>query len=619
MRRAITLALLALLSIWVEASPQTPAAGANGSIEGFVLRADNGAPVVGAQVTLTFAPLATPGAIPLAGGVLGGVTAGTLTAALPLGVTAATSTQAAQPLVQANARPTFQPVVTGADGKFTFKDIAPGGYRVAAVADGFVRQEVGQRTANGQGRPVFVTAGQTLKDATIRLIATGTVSGRVFDENGQPATGAPVQILRSVYNLQGRTLQAVGNGTADDRGEYRAFGVPPGRYYLLAGTPPGGPLALRGGPAAANAARFSLLYYPSAENVDQALSVEVKPGEQTSIDMRLRRQLQTYRVRGRVVDGTGNGLPANLNIALTYRFLNGSGSRGNANAFNPATGTFELQNVAPGDWSVAVSVQTTAAFDGLPAQTGPLDPAAQAARQAQQASRPSGSAPIKVIDKDVEDVVVTVSTGVNTTGRITVEGLSLSAIPNLDRMRFTLAPVITMINQTAPVVFPPAADGSFQVVGLRENEYRAQFPAAAVPGMYVKSITYGGDDILGKPLKFSGSGSGTFDVVLRSGAVQITGTVTDARSQPVTGIQVVLVPGQRTRTDLFRTAITDQNGRFTMPNIPPAEYKLFSWEAIDNQGFYDPDFLNQYEQQGKAIQVTENSNPNIEVKLIPAP
>src|SRR4029453_6255296 len=160
---------------------------ANGSIEGFVLRADNGAPVVGAQVTLTFAPLATPGALPVAGGIVGGVLTA-VTVPPPQASAATAPTPAAQP-VQAAARPTFQPVVTGADGKFTFKDIAAGGYRIAAVADGFVRQEVGQRTANGQGRPVFVTAGQTLKDATIRLIATGTVSGRVFDENGQPATG----------------------------------------------------------------------------------------------------------------------------------------------------------------------------------------------------------------------------------------------------------------------------------------------------------------------------------------------------------------------------------------------------------------------------------------------
>src|SRR6185295_19151927 len=132
-----------------------------------------------------------------------------------------------------------QPVLSGADGQFLFRDVAAGPYRVAATADGFVRQEFGQRTVTGQGRPLFVVDGQALKDVAIRLLATGTVTGRVFDEKGQPTIGVPIQVLRPVYNIQGRNLQAVATVATDDRGEYRAYGVPPGRYYLIAGTPPG--------------------------------------------------------------------------------------------------------------------------------------------------------------------------------------------------------------------------------------------------------------------------------------------------------------------------------------------------------------------------------------------
>jgi hypothetical protein len=83
----------------------------------------------------------------------------------------------------------------------------------------------------------------------------------------------------------------------------------------------------------------------------------------------------------------------------------------------------------------------------------------------------------------------------------------------------------------------------------------------------------------------------------------------------------VLVPAQRTRLDLFRTSTTDQSGRFSFgsPNVPPGEYKLFSWEGIDNGAFYNPDVLKQYEQQGKTVRVSEGSSLNVDVKLIPAP
>jgi 5-hydroxyisourate hydrolase-like protein (transthyretin family) len=629
MLRAITISLLALLLISAQALPQTPTAAGTGSIEGIVVRSDTGAPIAGAQVTLTFAPAVNLAAgAPVVAGVLGGVVGAPGTANVgrvaeagappPQQGQGAAPTALNQALAQAAARPTFQPVVTNAEGKFAFKDLAAGGYRVAALADGFVRQEVGQRTVNSQGRPVFVTAGQTLKDATIRLIATGTVSGRVFDENGQPATGAPVQLLRAIYNVQGRNLQSVATGVADDRGDYRAFGVPPGQYYLIAGTPPNGAIGLRGGPGGPGGnARFSLLYYPAAESIDQALTIEVKSGAEAKVDMRLRRQVQTYRVRGRVVDGTGAGLPANLQMQLTYRFLNGSGGMGQARSFDPATGTFELQNVPPGEWGVSATVQVAGVE--LLGPGGVLDAAGLAARQAQQAQRPSGTVPIRVVDKDVEGLILTLSTGVTTTGRISVEGQPLSTIPNLATLRFGLTPVVNTINQNPPVIIPPDASGAFQVVGLREMEYRAQFPAGAVPGLYVKSITYGGEDILNKPLKFSGSGSGTFDVVLRTGAVQITGTVTDAKSQAVAGVMVVLIPAQRNRTDLFRPSLTDQNGRFTVANVPPGEYKLFSWEALDANTYFDPEVLKQFEQQGKSIQVTESSNQSVDVKLIPAP
>src|SRR5688572_27188056 len=183
------------------------------SIEGTVTRLDTGAPVAGAQVTLTVLnPLA---------------------AALQAGADPATvlAMQAAQP-VQQTPPPQIPPVITDSEGKFAFKNLNGGSYRVAAVANGFVRQEYGQRSLNGQGIPMALVANQAMKDVSLRLTPAGTVSGRILDENGQPALGIPIQLMRPAYNVNGRVYQAVGTTGADDRGQYRLFGVPPGRYYL---------------------------------------------------------------------------------------------------------------------------------------------------------------------------------------------------------------------------------------------------------------------------------------------------------------------------------------------------------------------------------------------------
>jgi hypothetical protein len=99
---------------------------------------------------------------------------------------------------------------------------------------------------------------------------------------------------------------------------------------------------------------------------------------------------------------------------------------------------------------------------------------------------------------------------------------------------------------------------------------------------------------------------------------QIDGVIVNDRMQPVTEVQAVLIPDHRSRTELFKTATTDHTGRFAMRGIPPCDYKLFAWEALENFGYFDPDILRRAEAQGKAIQVAESSKLVVEAKIIPA-
>jgi hypothetical protein len=597
MRRAAAISLVVLAFYSARTLPQQIASTA--TIEGTVVRGDSGEPIAGAQVTLTSAPIA-----PLAGGgAFGGIVQSALAVPPPVGA--------------------VQPVTTGPDGKFVFKDLAAGSYRIAATANGFVRTEYGQRALNGQGRPAFVTAGQTLNGVVLRMTPTGTISGRVFDENGQAAIGAPVQLLRVLYSVLGKNLQTVGTGAADDRGDYRIYGVPPGRYYLAAGTPPG-PIRPLGGPAGLgpmSGARYSVVFYPAAATFEDATTIELKAGREASFDMRVQRQSQGYRVRGRIIDATGNGLPANTNVSVAFRTFSGGGTFGTGRNFDTATGNFELQNIPTGDYTLQVQIP-----DPNPIRpTGPIDAATAASLQAAQAARPSGQTPVHV-DKDLENIVITVSSGVTANGRFVLEGQPITALQSIQQLSLGFAQVSPLAPPvgTIPVGLPAQPDGTFQVVGLREGEYRIILRGNLTSGattFYVKSIQYGGQDIdtLSKPFKFSGAGSGEFQVVLRSGPGQISGNITDNKSQPVAGIQVFAIPVDRNRIMEYRQAIADQNGHYSMTGMTPGDYQLFSWESIDSGANYDPDFLKAYEQQGKTVHVAESSSQNVDLRLIPAP
>jgi hypothetical protein len=202
-------------------------------------------------------------------------------------------------------------------------------------------------------------------------------------------------------------------------------------------------------------------------------------------------------------------------------------------------------------------------------------------------------------------------------GKLIVEGQPISAVPSLDRLRLIILNVAIVGGMTRPVSSTIDADGSFQVAGLREGEYRAQM-SEIVPGFYVKSIKYAGEDVLGRTFKIGAGASKEVEVVLKAGTQTIAGTVTDAQSKPVPGIAVVVIPAQRGNPDLFRNTHTDQAGKFAITDLPPGEYKVFSWEAVDTNAYMDPDFLKPYEHLGKAISVTPSSNSSVDVKLIPA-
>jgi hypothetical protein len=361
-------------------------------------------------------------------------------------------------------------------------------------------------------------------------------------------------------------------------------------------------LAMRGNPATGS--RYSLRYYPNASELDQAETIEVKAGNESSFDMRLDRLTQTFHARGRVINPTGAPFPQNTIAGIGFRTFSSAGSANSPGSFDPATGTFDIPNVPPGNFFVVIS-QSPEAGRGA------------GALQAQAATRLTAWTPIHVTNADINGLVLTLKVPATVQGKLIVEGQPISAVQNLAQLRLNVRNVLLPVGQGMPISSAIATDGSFEVIGMREDDYRAQM-SAIVPGFYVKSIKLGEEDLLGRSFKFSGGNSGSFEVVLRAGTSTIAGTVTDAKSQPVSGIAVALIPVEQRRFDLSRTTNTDQHGKFTITNVAPGEYKVFSWEAAQNNAYLDPDFLKQYETLGKAISVRESFNSTVDVKVIPA-
>lgn len=105
--------------------------------------------------------------------------------------------------------------------------------------------------------------------------------------------------------------------------------------------------------------------------------------------------------------------------------------------------------------------------------------------------------------------------------------------------------------------------------------------------------------------------------MLASDSGQIAGTVRSEKKQSALGVQVVVVPDQRDRRDLYRAMGSNANGSFAFRGLPPGRYKLFAFEEIEPNSWRDPAVLRPFEDRGVVISVGSSGSSTIELTSIP--
>jgi hypothetical protein len=246
----------------------------------------------------------------------------------------------------------------------------------------------------------------------------------------------------------------------------------------------------------------------------------------------------------------------------------------------------------------------------------------------------------------VDGVTIPVVPAAPIPGRVRIDG-QLPAQMTVERLRVQLTPTgastgpqMSLSGVMANVLYQNsqatvAADGTFRFANVVPGDYRIDFNGFPVnansPGGtqyfgtmqtangYLKEARLDGVDVMSAPLHFSGSVNNGLEITLAFGSGRIDGTVTDVRSQPAAAGRVVAVPDRaRFRTDLYRSSQVDQSGKFLFPSLPPGDYKVFAWESIEDNGWFDPDLLARSEGRARSVHVSEAATQTITVQIIPA-
>jgi hypothetical protein len=434
---------------------------------------------------------------------------------------------------------------TNSQGKFELAHIEPGSYSVAVQRTGFVTQQYkGQITVNPGGQ---------IRSLDFKLIPHAVVTGRVIAEDGTPLAGMELQILRPQSINGKQQLLRVGAAQSSDTGEFRIVNLPAGRYLLSATNQNSYQAFL------SNSLRydfdkpqfgFTKTFFPSTTDEAEARQLDLNSGQTLSgLELRMKQE-RAFRIRGKVSSATP---VKDIRVIITAR---------STDPFIPATetreailnpdGTFEISRVFPGAYNVVATMAT--------------------------GTRSTiGKTPIDVTVENVNNVIVNKIEAFTVSGTIRIEGPPTATPPSLASVRIFLTaatPIPSDFRQANP-----DSQGNFRLENVTSEKLRLRLQD--IPdGLWLKAATAAGRDILNSEMDAKAA---PVEIILATGVGDITGTITTASGQPVSGSRIFLAPdpSQTTRPDLFRNATSDQNGRFNIPNLAPGSYNINAVPPFD--------------------------------------
>jgi hypothetical protein len=478
---------------------------------------------------------------------------------------------------------------SGTDGRFLLKNVPAGNYHLKVSRNGYFDVEYGQHKPSDPGAIVNLQPGQNMSDLLFKMGRAGVISGRIFDEDGEPMASVMVGALKYSYRDGRPELTPVTEAQSNDLGEFRLFGLAPGRYYVSAEQMGWDHIVGEkefSVAANANEKGYVRVYYPSALEPDKASPLTVKEGEEIpSIDF-LMKEIQVYRIRGKVMNLVSKHATRGMQVLMLPRKQETNFFGFSTNVVK-ADGSFELAEVAPGEYTVLAML-----FDEDKMYSTQQD--------------------VDVITSDVDGLVLSVNTGVTIPGRITWEGkpsvgkdegsVSLRTV----QTRFGIGERQARIEEGWQYTLKEVPDGTFRVhvIGLSED-------------CYIKEVRFGETVLPDVELRVRG-GSANLEITVSSRGARVQGQVLSQDELPVVGAWVAVIPEEEKRKflRLYKSSLTDQHGHFDIRGLAPGKYKVFSWESVEKQAWEDPDFLKEYEDKGKDIEVVDGDQESLELKSL---
>lgn len=449
---------------------------------------------------------------------------------------------------------------TDSDGRYRVAGLRAGNYEVKVQADAYVPEKKSER----RQRTVALDEGEAAENIDFALVRGGVITGRVSDAEGRPLIAQRLQL--HVVRETGQTEEHHDYANfemleTDDRGVYRLYGLPAGRYHLSAG-------GVNHGAFGALPAKYPVTYHPDTTDEQQARIIEVKEGgEATEVDIRVGAK-KTYTVAGRVVDAeTGQTLPQ-----LTLLFFGRSEKDPGPRSFNGTTttdakGNFRLDGLPAGQYVIQLSPSF-----GLSGQIEHYNEATK----------------FEIKDADLSGVEVAAKRGATISGAVIVEA-NQETKSKVNLAQMMLSAVVTPKatepsgDQEAAQAFPGytagkiTGDGSFRLTGLPPGNVGFQLINISGRTPKIARIERNGVELReGLEVKAGEAVTGV-RLVLIHAAGTIRGQVNMAGGKPLDGWVINIFahpPAESDNQNSSGHAQADSKGRFVIEGLLDGEYQL---------------------------------------------
>lgn len=568
------------------------------------------------------APAAAPFQTPATGLIVGQVVDGSTGRPLGGAIVSIAGTQSAA------GRPQ---ILTRADGRFVYANLAPGFYTITATRNGYTDGSLGRTRPGGPSRALRLAAGERVGDAVVPMWRNAAIAGMIVDESGERQVAAVVKAFRRTIVAGQRQFLQVSSTRSDDRGIFRFGSLTPGHYIVGSvpryasvpsattaevrqsiGTAPG--LQIAGGvvvvdrgvvippPSGNSALVYPPVYHPFSAVIDGATVVTLGPGQEyESADLRLS-PVTSVPVSGHLAgpDGPIPGSSLQLvpegagALSLESDWLVAAPDRG---------GRFIFPVVPSGQYSLRL----------LQGQVRPTGPASQ------ERDILWADVPVTVGTEPVENLAIMAQRGLRIRGHVEFDGTGDRAAA-LNRLSISVqAADPAETDLAAGSTMRPDAFGAFVSSGLPGGRYYVRV-ANSPSGWMFAGATLDGQDVTDRPLTISSDTSGV-SVRFTDRWSGLNGSVAGARG-PDPSALVVVFPTDSTlwgatgaNTRRTRSIATNAAGGFSL-TLPPGEYYAAAVRDDPGDDWRDRDVLAAISRSATRVSIRDGEHRTLQLRTV---